>query len=96
MPAATRLGDNNTGYDSCPPVPLNSASSDVFINGKGAGRVNDTYSSHSCSEHSSHVGHISSGSATVFINGMAAARIGDSVSCGGTVAEGSPDVYIGG
>nr|DAQ22968.1 MAG TPA: Baseplate wedge protein [Caudoviricetes sp.] len=39
---------------------------------------------------------ISSGSATVFINGKAAGRIGDPVSCGGTVADGSPSVYIGG
>ena len=35
------------------------------------------------------------GSPTVFINGLAAGRIGDSVSCGGTVAEGSSDVWIG-
>lgn len=60
MPAATRLGDNNTGHDACPPVALVSASGDVFINGRPA------------------------------------ARIGDSVSCGGSVAEGSPDVFIGG
>ncbi len=95
MPAATRLGDKNTGHDSCPPVALTSASDTVFINGKGAGRINDTYASHSCKVHSPHVGHVSSGSATVFINGKAAARIGDSVSCGGSVAEGSPDVFIG-
>lgn len=96
MPAATRLGDNNTGHDACPPVALASASGDVFINGRGAGRLNDTYASHSCPAHSPHVGHVSSGSTTVFINGRPAARIGDRVSCGGSVAEGSPDVFIGG
>lgn len=93
---ATRLGDANTGHDSCPPVSLVSASPDVFINGKGAGRVGDSYSPHSCKVHPSHSGVISSGSATVFINGKAAGRIGDPVSCGGTVADGSPSVYIGG
>ncbi|WP_368042992.1 PAAR domain-containing protein [uncultured Megasphaera sp.] len=96
MPAVTRLGDNNTGHDACQPVALASCSRNVFINGKGAGRLNDTYISHSCSEHSPHVGHIASGSATVFINGRPAARVGDSVSCGGSVAAGSPDVSIGG
>lgn len=96
MPAATRLGDNNTGHDACPPVALASASGDVFINERGAGRLNDTYASHSCKIHSPHVGHVSNGSTTVFINGRPAARIGDSISCGGSVAEGSPDVFIGG
>lgn len=37
MPAATRLGDNNTGHDACPPVALASASGDVFINERGRG-----------------------------------------------------------
>nr|DAL27908.1 MAG TPA_asm: Baseplate wedge protein [Caudoviricetes sp.] len=39
---------------------------------------------------------IASGSASVFINGKAAGRVGDPVSCGGTVAEGSSNVFIGG
>lgn len=96
MPAATRLGDNNTGHDACPPVPLVTASGNVFINGLGAGRLSDSYASHSCINHDPHSGSISSGSSTVFINGLAAARIGDSVSCGGSVAEGSGNVFIGG
>ena len=96
MPKATRLGDNDTGHDSCPPTALNSASPDVIINGQGAGRVTDTYVAHGCKVHPSHVGNISSGSSTVFINGLAAGRIGDPVSCGGSVAVGSPNVFIGG
>ncbi|MFR8056962.1 MAG: PAAR domain-containing protein [Dialister invisus] len=32
----------------------------------------------------------------VFINGKPAGRIGDPVSCGGAVAEGSSNVFIGG
>ena len=60
MPAATRLNDNDTGHDSCSPTALATASPNVFINGRGAGRVNDP------------------------------------VSCGGSVAEGSGDVFIGG
>lgn len=96
MSAATRLGDMDTGHDSCPPTALVTASGNVIINGKGAGRVGDTYAPHGCVVHSSHAGSIASGSATVFINGKAAARIGDPVSCGGSVRDGSSNVFIGG
>lgn len=93
---ATRLGDTDTGHDACPGTVLVSASTDVIINGKGAGRVGDSYSPHGCIVHPSHTAHIISGSSTVIINGLAAARVGDAIDCGGTVATGSPDVIIGG
>ncbi len=96
MPKATRLGDNDTGHDACPPTALISASTNVLINGKGAGRVGDSYATHGCVNHPSHSGVIASGSSSVFINGKAAGRIGDAVSCGGSVAEGSSNVIIGG
>lgn len=96
MPNATRLGDMDTGHDACAPTALISASSNVIINGKGAGRVGDCYAAHGCVVHPSHSGTIASGSTTVFINGKPAGRIGDSVSCGGSVAEGSGDVIVGG
>ena len=96
MPAQTRLGDVDTGHDACPPRPLVTASPDVFVNGKGAGRVGDAYALHGCPAHPAHSGVIASGSSTVFINGRQAGRIGDPVSCGGSVAEGSPDVFVGG
>lgn len=96
MPAAHRLGDNDTGHDACPPTALVSASADVFVNGKGAGRVGDSYAPHGCVVHAPHSGQVAAGSATVYINGKAAARVGDPVSCGGSVAEGSGDVFIGG
>ncbi|WP_303229403.1 PAAR domain-containing protein [uncultured Dialister sp.] len=96
MSNATRLGDKDTGHDSCAPTALVSGSPNVFINGKPAGRVGDTYAPHGCNVHPSHSGHVSSGSGSVFINGKPAARVGDPVSCGGTVAEGSGNVFIGG
>ena len=96
MSNATRLRDMDTGHDSCPPTALVSASPDVFINGKGAGRIGDSYAPHGCIDHSTHSGKISSGSGSVWINGKPAARIGDTVSCGGSVMEGSPNVFIGG
>ena len=45
---ATRLGDTDTGHDACPGTVLVSASTNVIINGKGAGRVGDSYSPHGC------------------------------------------------
>lgn len=41
MPAVTRVGDNNTGHDACPPTALSSGSPNVNINGIPAGRVGD-------------------------------------------------------
>lgn len=96
MPQATRLTDNCSGHDACPPRPLIEASPNVFVNGLNAGRVGDNYALHGCIEHPMHGGVIASGSETVFINGKNAGRIGDPVSCGSTVAEGSPNVFIGG
>lgn len=96
MSAATRLGDMDTGHDACPPTALVTASTDVIINGKGAGRVGDSYAPHGCINHPSHSGVIASGSTTVFINGKPAGRVNDPVSCGGSVAQGSPNVFIGG
>lgn len=95
MAKATRLGDYNTGHDNCAPVPLIEASNSVFINGKGAGRVGDHYAIHSCKVHAPHSGIIASGSNTVYINSIKAGRVDDTVSCGGSVAQGSPNVNIG-
>lgn len=96
MSRAARLNDKSTGHDACAPVPLVSASGDVFINGRGAARIGDSFAPHSCHVHPSHSGTVASGSLSVFINGRGAARLDDSVSCGGSIAEGSGDVWIGG
>lgn len=93
MPAVTRLQDNCTGHDSCPSVPLVTGSPTVFVNGKPKGRVTDQYQSHGCVTHLSHQDVISQGSSTVFCDGLAVARVGDSVSIGGSVQDGSPDVF---
>lgn len=93
---ATRIGDVCTGHDACPPRPLVEGSPNVFINGKPAGRVGDLYAAHGCLIHPPHTGVIAQGSSTVFINGKPAGRVGDPVSCGSAVAQGSPDVFVGG
>lgn len=96
MQGPTRLGDLNTGHDACPPISLAVASTDVLVNSRGCGRLGDTYHAHACKEHGSHIGSISTASATVLVNGLGLARIGDSVSCGGSVMQGSGDVLVGG
>ena len=93
---ATRKGDCCTGHDACPAVPLAEGSPNVFINGQPAGRVGARYSAHGCVSHPGHQDVIAAGSSTVFINGRPAARIGDAVSIGGSVQDGSGDVFIGG
>ena len=96
MPAATRLNDNGTGHDACPPVPLVEGSPSVYINGRPAGRVGDHYSAHGCVTHPGHQDVIAAGSSKVVINGKPAARVGDAVSIGGAVQDGSGNVVIGG
>lgn len=76
MAKATRKGDRSTGHDACSPVPLSEGSSDVFIDGKPAGRVGDKYETHGCITHPSHQDYIAEGSSTVFINGKKAGARG--------------------
>lgn len=96
MPGVVRLGDTDSGHGSCLPRKNNSASSDVFVNGKGVHRQGDTWLPHpGVGIHCAHSGSTAQGSPTVFVNGKAVARIGDPISCGGTCATGSSDVIIG-
>ena len=96
MPAATRLNDNSTGHDACPPVPLVEGSPNVIINGRPAGRLRDHYAWHGCVIDPGHQDVIAAGSSKVVINGRPAARVGDAVSIGGAVQNGSGNVIIGG
>lgn len=96
MPDVTRVGDNCTGHDGCPAVPLSSGSPNVMANGRPIGRVGDPYESHGCVVHSPHSDKIAEGSSTVRANGIPLARVGDAVSIGGSVAVGSGNVKAGG
>jgi uncharacterized Zn-binding protein involved in type VI secretion len=96
MPAAARLGDVCTGHDACPPRGSTGGSPDFFINGMAAHRVNDSWGAHGCPIHPPHGSVLASGSSSFFINGKAAGRKGDAVACGGTVASGPGDFFIGG
>ena len=96
MPPVTRTNlDATTGHDDFVPRPSTpNGSPDTFVNGHGAVRVGDAWPDHS-NPTTTHSGSQSAGSTTVFVNGKALARIGDALSCGDTVAAGSPDVICG-
>ena len=100
MPGVARLGDKCTGHDCFPPRKSNSGSPNVFINGIPALRVGDSFETHCCTcedmPHGCHDGTLKSGSSSVYVNGKPLGRIGDSVSCGGTVATGSGNVFAEG
>lgn len=94
MPAVARLGDKCSGHGCWPPRKNTSASSDVFVNGIGAHRVDDTWAAHTCKKNT-HTSILSTGSSTVFVNNKALGRIGDDVACGSAIAQGSSDVFSG-
>ncbi len=100
MPQAARLGDICTGHACFPPRANIQGSPDVFINGIPAHRQGDAWAVHCCTHpdipHGCHASVLASGSGSVYINGKQAGRVGDPVACGGTVATGSGDVFIGG
>ena len=100
MPNAARLGDICTGHECWPSRPNVEGSPNVFVNGKPLHRQGDGWASHCCTHpgtpHGCHGSVLASGSPTVYANGKQAGRIGDPVACGGTVATGSPNVFIGG
>jgi len=96
MAGAARRGD--PGLIHCSPWTIASASSDVFINGRGAARIGDSTSLHLkpgkiCPPHTAK---ITQGAATVFINGRPAARVGSQLAGCTKVIGGSSDVDIGG
>jgi uncharacterized Zn-binding protein involved in type VI secretion len=97
MAGAARRGD--PGLIHCSPWTIASASSDVFINGRGAARIGDKTSLHlkpagkKCVPHTAS---ITQGAATVRINGKPAARVGSQLSGCTKVTGGSGDVDIGG
>src|ERR1700704_6779801 len=104
MPAAARLGDKAQvdadahGCPACPHPgigPIVTASTDVFVNKKGAARQ-DALGTHAvcCGPNNFTV---VKGSPTVYVNGKPFARMNDKTKhCGGSgpITEGSPHVLI--
>lgn len=95
MPAAARKGDKDTGHGCWPPRPSTQGSETVFINNIPAHRQGDAYASHCCPKKGCHGSVLSKGCSSVFVDNKPQGRKGDPVACGGVVAQGSPDVFIG-
>lgn len=93
MPAITRQGDKDSGHDQCGATPLVTYSPTTYANKKAVGREGDKYDDHGCIVHPSHQDYVKKGSPTVFADGLPIARVDDPVEKGGSVAEGSPNVY---
>ena len=99
-PAARILSDQVvTGHACTPLVPiLGGTNATVFINGLPAALIGDPLMPHTIYTGSACVPHpaiVNTGSSTVFIAGRPAARMGDLADFG-TIASGSPNVFIGG
>lgn len=96
MPAVTLLSDVCSGHDCFPSRQNDTASSDVFVEGRGIHRQTDHWASHCCPNQGCHDSILATGSTSVFINGLGCGRIGDVVACGSTVATGAITVFAGG
>lgn len=95
MPPTCRYPvDVCTGHGCWPPRNNASGSPDVFTNGLKNHRQSDDWNVHCCPP-PCHSGKLAQGSPTVFTNGLQQGRIGDPISCGSTVATGSPDTFTG-
>ncbi|QKZ02404.1 RHS repeat-associated core domain-containing protein [Pseudomonas eucalypticola] len=87
------LGERLGSAFSSPAGQIESASPNVFINGRAAAYAEGSVGV--CEKHSPTV-QVAEGSANVFINGFGAARKGDKLTCGAKIASGSGNVFIGG
>jgi uncharacterized Zn-binding protein involved in type VI secretion len=97
MPALkgmSRLGDITTGHGCHPPVIGATASPNVYVNNLPAHCATNTTVPHTCGT-DVHPDVYTLGSAKVMINGQQAMPIGGTLVPGGTVAEGSHNVFIG-
>lgn len=95
MPPITRIGDDSTGHDACPPVPATSGDRMFTVSGSPVVRVEDSYAPHGCPSHPSHSGVLAAGAPHMSSGGKPVGRIGDPVSCGGSVAQGEGTFTVG-
>ena len=97
MPALrgmSRLGDITTGHGCHAPVIGATSSPNVMVNKLPAHKATDTTVPHTCGT-DVHPDVYTVGSPTVYVNGQPAMPIGGTLVPGGTVAEGSHNVFIG-
>lgn len=94
MPNVSRKGDASTA-DPCgaPPRASSQGSPNVFTNKIATHRMTDAWSPHACPSSPPHGATTSGGSPDVFVNRLKIARVGDPISCGSSIAVGSPNVF---
>lgn len=95
MPGITLLSDVCTGHDCFSSRVSDTASVDVFVEGRGIHRQTDHWSTHCCPNHGCHDSILAVGSTSVFVNGLGCGRIGDMIECGSMVSTGSATVFAG-
>ncbi len=91
MPAVIRLGDLSAGVHPSPTANV-AASTNVFVNSKGAHRQGDAWLPHSFPLHARTT---AVGSLTVYVNSKQLARTGDLLTCGDKCGVGSTNVFSG-
>ena len=92
MPPVARLGDMCTGHDASPPRGNVEGSPNVFVNSLPVHREGDAWDVHGVPPHGSV---LADGWHSVYVNGHRMGYIGAPVACGGSVAEGSENVFVG-
>ena len=95
MPAITRIGDNSTGHDACPPVPAVRGERMFTVSGSPVVRGGDSYAAHGCRSHPSHSGVLAAGAPHMSTGEVPVGRIGDPISCGGSAAQGEQSFTVG-
>jgi uncharacterized Zn-binding protein involved in type VI secretion len=96
MAAVTLLNDICSGHDCFPSRTNDTASTNVFVEGRGVHRQSDHWTTHCCPDNGCHDSILATGSSSVYINGLQCGRIGDPIACGSTVITGASSVYAGG
>lgn len=89
MPQICRVGDTNDMKGA-----ITSGASTVFANGILVGLQGSTISPHNPFKGPHNSATVSAGSPTVFADGKPVARVSSLNSCGHSMAQGSPDVYV--
>ena len=94
MPGIVTLGDLSNGHAGFPSRPNITASSTVFVEGRGVHTVGDVWTVH-CDGDSCHGATSASGSSALFVGGRQVMRIGDPISCGDTCMTGVARFDVG-
>lgn len=94
MAGIARVGDSITPEPCYGDYTLLTGSSNVFVNGIGACKLNDKSTVHCCTPTGDcHDTIVSQGSSNVFANGQPVARVNDMMADGGVISQGSSNVF---